>query len=167
MWILLGLAWRMNLPIHSFERESMQNFTFELRIPVQVTINLFEEETEKNYLAEGLANPFNIEYLRVELAEFLRRRLNNQRALIIGILSSDAMKARLLKALAMRSLASMPAESVTTVLEAAVVELGMADRFLPEESNGVFFEDEAELLIEEDGSILARPDPENIEVILI
>jgi len=145
----------------------MQNFTFELRIPVQVTINLFEEETEKNYLAEGLANPFNIEYLRVELAEFLRRRLNNQRALIIGILSSDAMKARLLKALAMRSLASMPAESVTTVLEAAVVELGMADRFLPEESNGVFFEDEAELLIEEDGSILARPDPENIEVILI
>jgi len=77
------------------------------------------------------------------------------------------MKARLLKALAMRSLASMPAESVTTVLEAAVVELGMADRFLPEESNGVFFEDEAELLIEEDGSILARPDPENIEVILI
>jgi len=61
MWILLGLAWRMNLPIHSFERESMQNFTFELRIPVQVTINLFEEETEKNYLAEGLANPFNIE----------------------------------------------------------------------------------------------------------
>jgi len=117
---------------------------------VNVNIVLFDESIEQQYLSDALQNPDNSDHSSENIQQHLRTRLENQRILIRAILEATQLKHRFLQALFTRHTQAVQGEGILLLfLRHAVCALGMQDQFFPRDESGLLFEDEVELILDE------------------